>query len=185
MPRLRIPGDSFSQIKAKNLVPEQPDENFQKLWNSIHIWVVLVLGAKYKVKLSSKSRVELGIQTGHMWSCIFIFHPFNTDWGWICCCFAQVGPPVVPHGSAAFLCSGWLRHTRGAAGGQGYSAEKVGGLPQLVPLHLLSGTCPEAGGRYKTGSGLVMTVDHFLFKPVKGVSSLFIVLHKDIRWQII
>lgn len=54
-----------------------------------------------------------------------------------CCCAAQVGPLVVPHSGAAVLCSGWLGHARGAAGSQGYSAEEVGGLPQLVALHVL------------------------------------------------
>lgn len=75
-------------------------------------------------------------------------------------CAAQVGPLVVPHCGAAFLCSGRLGYARGAAGGQSYSAEEVGGLPQLIALHVLQRTRPQAGGNVPPPPRLLTDSSH-------------------------
>lgn len=48
----------------------------------------------------------------------------------------QLGPPVVPHSSAALLRSGWHRHTGRPNRSQIHSPTKGGYLSKLLPLHV-------------------------------------------------
>ena len=93
----------------------------------------------------------------------------------------QVGPLVVPHSSAALLCSGWHRHTGRAVGSQSHSSTQGDRLPELLPLHLFQrqGATPRGRWQLKINATVSHHVSENTVQPVTYCHSF----HKHVLFQ--